>query len=129
MTAEFDRRQITKQLQDARETILQNLGLREQVHIEQTADEMDEVQASTARDLAIANLDRSARRLRRIDDALRRLETGEYGRCVNCEEEIGSKRLRAVPWAEFCLKCQEMADQGGLGDHGQGAVVLFVNAA
>jgi RNA polymerase-binding transcription factor DksA len=55
---------------------------------------MDRIQAAPARELAIDNLDRSARRLRQIDDALRRLDTGEYGTCGNCEDEIGAKRGR-----------------------------------
>jgi DnaK suppressor protein len=76
------------------------------VCIEQTADAMDQVQAAAARELAIGNLDRSARWLRDIQEALCRLDIGEYGTCLNCEEEIGAKRLRAVPWAQLCLRCQ-----------------------
>jgi RNA polymerase-binding transcription factor len=129
VTQELDRLQIRKQLQDARDAITQNLGLREQVHIEHAADEMDEVQAAAARDLAITNLNRSARWLRQIDDALFRLDAGEYGRCANCDEEIGAKRLSAVPWAAFCLGCQEMADRGEIGDRGPESAESLLDAA
>jgi DnaK suppressor protein len=129
MTPEFDRLQIKKQLQDARQEIAKSLGLREEVCIEQAADAMDQVQAAEAREFAIRNLDRSARRLREIEDALRRLESGGYGTCANCEEEIGLKRLRAVPWTQLCLKCQEIADQGEFGNRGYDAAELFLNAA
>lgn len=128
MTPEVDKLQIKKQLQDARQEIAKSLRSREEVRIEQAADTMDQVQAAEAREFAINNLDRFARRLRQIEDALRRLEAGEYGTCANCEKEIGPKRLRAVPWAQFCLKCQEIADQSEFSDRGHDAE-LFLHAA
>ncbi len=45
--------------------------------------------------------------LRLVDEALDRLETGEYGICLACEEPISAKRLNAVPWAKHCVPCQE----------------------
>jgi len=45
--------------------------------------------------------------LREISDALHRIDTGTYGVCLECEEEISPKRLDAVPWARYCVTCQE----------------------
>src|SRR5579871_3982131 len=45
--------------------------------------------------------------LREIADALHRLELGQYGVCMECEEQISIKRLDAVPWAKYCVTCQE----------------------
>ena len=45
--------------------------------------------------------------LREIADALRRVESGQYGICLECEEPISGKRLDAVPWARYCVVCQE----------------------
>jgi DnaK suppressor protein len=45
--------------------------------------------------------------LREIADALRRMEQGNYGTCLECEEDISIKRLNAVPWARYCVTCQE----------------------
>jgi len=45
--------------------------------------------------------------LREVEEALRRIEHGTYGVCHECEEPISSKRLDAVPWAKYCVKCQE----------------------
>ncbi len=45
--------------------------------------------------------------LREISDALRRMEHGTYGVCPECEEPISAKRLDAVPWARYCVSCQE----------------------
>src|SRR5215472_989756 len=45
--------------------------------------------------------------LREISDALLRIEQGTYGVCLECEEPISVKRLEAVPWARYCVPCQE----------------------
>lgn len=45
--------------------------------------------------------------LREISDALRRIDQGSYGTCMECEEPISVKRLAAVPWAKYCVTCQE----------------------
>ena len=56
--------------------------------------------------------------LREIQDALRRIQQGSYGICPRCEEPISGKRLDAVPWAKFCVPCQEMiAERAGSYQH------------
>lgn len=45
--------------------------------------------------------------LRDVQEALHRVELGHYGICHRCEEPISPKRLDAVPWAKFCVTCQE----------------------
>ena len=47
------------------------------------------------------------RHLREINDALHRMDTEQYGICLECEEPISTKRLDAVPWAKYCVTCQE----------------------
>jgi DnaK suppressor protein len=42
-----------------------------------------------------------------VDEALERIETGDYGICTRCEEPIAAKRLQALPWAQYCVACQE----------------------
>lgn len=46
--------------------------------------------------------------LREIADALHRMDHDSYGVCMECEEPISTKRLDAVPWAKYCVTCQEM---------------------
>lgn len=46
-------------------------------------------------------------KLKAVNNALRRLETGEYGVCDDCGDSIAEKRLRAVPWAAYCIDCQD----------------------
>ncbi len=45
--------------------------------------------------------------LRQIQEALDRLALGEFGTCLSCEQPIAPKRLQALPWAKYCVKCQE----------------------
>lgn len=45
------------------------------------------------------------RELADIDDALRRIEEGRYGRCESCDGPLGLQRIRAIPEARFCLSC------------------------
>jgi len=45
--------------------------------------------------------------LREIADALHRIDQDIYGTCMECEEPISTKRLEAVPWARYCVTCQE----------------------
>jgi DnaK suppressor protein len=45
--------------------------------------------------------------LRMIEEALDRIEAGDYGVCLGCEEPIPAKRLQAVPWAKYCVSCQQ----------------------
>jgi DnaK suppressor protein len=70
-------------------------------------DEADEIQISQAQDLALATRQRLSQRLHRIQAALERLDGERYGRCVECGRRIESARLRAMPEAERCLRCQE----------------------
>src|SRR2546425_2724996 len=84
---------------------------REGIAIEKTADALDEVQLAGERELAIRNLDRESNLLRNVRLALSRFADGSYGTCLHCEEEISPKRLNAVPWAAYCIRCQEAADR------------------
>ena len=52
--------------------------------------------------------------LREVQAAVRRIDRGTYGICSGCEEPISAKRLDAVPWAKFCVACQERVSSGVL---------------
>jgi DnaK suppressor protein len=84
---------------------------REGIAIEKTADALDEVQLAGERELAIRNLDRESNLLRNVRSALSRIADGSYGTCLHCEEDISPKRLNAVPWTAYCIRCQEAADR------------------
>ena len=80
------------------------------IHIQQVADPLDMTQEAAQRDVAVQLLDRESALARRIRSAIGRTSDGSYGLCLDCEEEIAAKRLKAIPWAELCIVCQEKAD-------------------
>ena len=65
------------------------------------------------RELAVQNLDRESTLARQLRSAIQRVDEGSYGVCLQCEEEIAPNRLKAIPWAEFCIRCQEQAERMG----------------
>jgi len=85
-------------------------GHRDAIMVERCADQLEEIQAASLRALAVSNLDREYNELRNVRAAIRRIEEGSFGTCQECDEDIHPKRLAAVPWATFCIRCQEAAD-------------------
>lgn len=51
-----------------------------------------------------------------IEEALQKLDEGSYGTCSNCSEEIPLARVKAVPWAKYCIACQELDEKGLLAE-------------
>lgn len=47
-----------------------------------------------------------------VKHALERLDEGSFGECVNCGNQIGPKRLEALPWTPYCIDCQEKIERG-----------------
>jgi RNA polymerase-binding protein DksA len=86
---------------------------RDGIAIERSADQMDEIQYASERDLAIGNVDREYSLLRDVKAALQRIHTGSFGTCIECELPISPKRQAALPWALRCIDCQETADRDG----------------
>lgn len=84
---------------------------RDEIAIEKTPDAIDEGVFAGERELAISNLDRESTILRHIQTALSRLADGSYGTCLRCDVEIKTERLNAIPWAKYCVACQESADR------------------
>jgi DnaK suppressor protein len=84
---------------------------REGIAIEILPDELDQVQHAADRELLIRQLELDAGLLKEVRSALSRISDGTYGRCLRCDDEIGVKRLRAVPWTEYCLNCQDVVEK------------------
>lgn len=82
----------------------------DRIAVEREPDALDEVQLAADRNVAITALDRDAFVLGQIRSALERIRAGTYGTCLNCGDEIAPARLAAVPWAGFCIRCQEATD-------------------
>ena len=77
-----------------------------------TEDIVDRANNAYNRELMFSLSDNERATLLQIENALRRMDEGSYGRCANCGQMISVKRLEAVPWARFCIDCQELAEKG-----------------
>ena len=110
-TTQSEMRRLEEVLERKEAELTQVLRKRDGIAIEKSADQMDEIQYASERDLAIRNADRESGVLRQVRAALDRAHDASLGVCIDCEEPINPRRLAAVPWAARCIRCQEAADQ------------------
>jgi|SRR5579885_2201369 len=91
--------------------LLEKKQLLSQARVEQDidtdGDETDEIQGNMLIELQNQLSTRNSSRLKRIEDALSRLDKGTYGLCNDCEESIPEKRLTANPYCTTCVSCAE----------------------
>ncbi len=78
----------------------------------ETPDPVDLAVRNYSKNVMLAVSENESKQLALIDEALLRIDDNEYGLCQNCEKEINQKRLSAIPWARYCLDCQELLEQG-----------------
>lgn len=96
-----------------REIILSKLSGNDlSVDSSETPDPVDLAVRNYSKNVMLAVSENESRQLLLINEALERIQDEEYGLCQNCEKPINPKRLDAVPWARYCLNCQEMLEQG-----------------
>src|SRR5947208_8488247 len=75
--------------------------------LNEVLDAVESAEADIQDDLEFALVQMKSETLNKINDALARLEQGDYGYCFDCGEEIAEKRLRALPFAVRCKDCEE----------------------
>lgn len=83
----------------------------EEIRVENTGDPGDLAAIGRDRAVIYALHETDCQRLRSIQEALARVETGKYGLCSQCGDEIDLKRHTVIPWAAFCLPCQEEVEK------------------
>lgn len=77
------------------------------------ADEVDEIQANERREIGFATRELLVDRVNRLTAALDRLNSGDYGTCVECGEAIAPARLRVMPEVQTCVRCQDRLERLG----------------
>jgi DnaK suppressor protein len=111
--SELNLKKIKENLLAERENLLNKLkGNDLSVDDAETPDPVDLAVRNYSKNVMLAVSENETRQLVLIDEALRRIDNEEYGLCQNCEKEINPKRLAAIPWARYCLNCQELVEQG-----------------
>lgn len=111
---EAERKKFRNILEAKQAALSGSLCSREEIAIEKAPDTLDAIQLAGEREVAIRNLDRDSNMLRQVGQSLARIADGSYGICQRCEEEISAKRLQALPWAAYCISCQEKVDALGV---------------
>lgn len=94
-------------LNEANKTVESELDVKE----EELADTVDRSTVETERNFTLRLRDRERRLLKKVEDALDRLEKGELGDCSQCGQRIGIGRLRARPVATLCIECKQEQEQ------------------
>jgi DnaK suppressor protein len=104
------RTQLVERLQTLQASTAQALHEATERHTlsqEEPRDDPEEAERIRARDTTMIMTERDALLSQRIEVAIGRIDAGEYGVCMECDTEIEVPRLRAIPWAERCISCQE----------------------
>ena len=105
--------EIKEKLLAERELLIQKLkGNDLSVDDAETPDPVDLAVRNYSKNVMLAVSENESRQLALIDEAVLRIDDNEYGHCQNCEKEINPKRLAAIPWARYCLDCQELLEKG-----------------
>lgn len=86
-----------------------------------TQDVADQAVASYQKELLFHQGTNGHAQLTLVRAALDRLADGSFGECLQCGKTIGPKRLEALPWTPYCIRCQEKFENGELEDSGRAA--------
>ncbi len=107
-----------KKLQAKREDLVRTIERTEEegraADEDTTVDLADKAANSYTKEFLFGQTNTERTLLRLIDEVLKRMKDGTFGECANCEKEIQQKRLEAVPWAKYCVECQEKQERGQL---------------
>ncbi|MGD8538008.1 MAG: TraR/DksA family transcriptional regulator [Candidatus Aminicenantes bacterium] len=71
----------------------------------------DKAESSYTKEFLLSLSDSERKKLGLIDEALKRVETSEFGMCQSCGVKIGKKRLNVVPWSPLCITCQQKEEE------------------
>lgn len=96
--------------------VVRNEDYGREADTEATQDPADKASNSYTKELLFSQSTNDRIILTQITEALDRMDNEEYGVCANCGMEIQPKRLDAVPWTRYCIKCQDMMERGLLNE-------------
>jgi RNA polymerase-binding transcription factor DksA len=106
--------------QNLREEIREELLASDEQHFIDLAGQVHDLEEESVADLLVdldlAVIDMHINELRDIEAAMRRLNVGAYGVCIECDDELEVERLRAYPTAKRCLPCQQNYERNHAGN-------------
>lgn len=74
-------------------------------------DLVDKAESSYTKEFLLSLSDSERQQLFFIDEAIKRIETSDFGLCQMCHKEIGLKRLDVIPWTLYCIHCQQKTEE------------------
>ena len=100
--------EIKKSLNDKKNELLKIMKNKKQVDLRESdvGDEIDTAGDSEERELIFGLTDNEKSMLNSIETAIKKIEVGKYGLCESCSAKIPFERLKAMPYARYCIKCQ-----------------------
>lgn len=107
--------QLRKKLELQRQEVVHFLRQLEQetrsLDVDSAQDSADQCVSSISKEQLFQQSSQRRTSLRLIEAALRRIDDGTFGECAGCSGEIPTRRLQALPWTQFCLRCQEAIER------------------
>jgi DnaK suppressor protein len=116
MTGKFklskkEKEEFRKLLLERKNSIIKKLSQfyndSKEIETDTALDLVDKAETSYTKEFLLGLTDSDREQLTLIDQALDRLQRGEFGLCLICGKEINKKRLKIIPWAPFCIECQQ----------------------
>lgn len=119
-----DLERCEKKLLAKREELLKELGIIRESHLSSTIKDAtgdlssysyhmaDQGTDAMEREMAFLMASKTGRLIYHIDEALRRVNDGSYGKCVSCKKSINQARLQSVPHARMCIDCKSSEEDG-----------------
>jgi DnaK suppressor protein len=89
------------------------------------ADSMEQARASAEIETHASLIERAEQKLKLFDEAIERVQRGTYGVCADCGDDIALERLKAVPFALYCVNCQ--SKRPTIAPPGEGAMIAPYN--
>ena len=111
------RQRLSGEYQNLVQVINRNRLAVKELAVESTEDEYDLATISQNKELLYGLHESDFNRLRSIQEALKAIDSGQYGECIRCGEDIKEKRLMAVPWTTVCIRCQEETETEHASSH------------
>ena len=112
---QIDIEQLRQKLELQRQEVWQFLGQLEHetraLDVDSAQDGADRCVVGMSKESLFERSNQRRTLLRLIEAALRRIVDGSFGICVTCGDDIQNRRLKALPWTQFCLRCQEAIEE------------------
>ncbi|MBL8173847.1 MAG: TraR/DksA C4-type zinc finger protein [Bryobacterales bacterium] len=106
--AEFNPNVFRRMLEEKRQDLLVALGVKfDTIARAGRVAEEDQAQMSHDEFISLSRNKQDYQALKLVDEALDRIAAGDYGVCQRCEEPISPRRLEVLPWAKYCVRCQD----------------------